>query len=405
MAVGSGTSGEFYPITGVKLSATKSGVRYADRLDLVLIEIAEGSCVAGVYTKNDFCAAPVLVTKAHIQNDLPRYFLINTGNANAGTGEQGKTDALRCCDAIAKASGVSVQQVLPYSTGVIGEALPTEKILQAVPDLVEGLAADNWQDAAEGILTTDTRSKLVSVRTVIKGQELSITGIAKGSGMIKPNMATMLAFIFTDAYIDRELLDQLLTSASEKSFNRITIDGDTSTNDCCMLVSTGTANVSVGELEPIDRDQFVEALEGVFTTLAKEIIKDGEGASKFVTITVSNGKSKDECLQVAYLVAESPLVKTALFASDPNWGRILAVVGRAKLANLAIERVTIDIGDVRIVSNGGVDPDYLEERGQQQMDAEEIEITIDLNRGESSETIWTSDLSHDYVRINAEYRT
>lgn len=405
MAVGPGTSGEFYTIDGVKVAAVKSGIRYTEKLDLVLIELSEGSSVSGVYTQNDFCAAPVLVTKAHIQNAFPRYFLINTGNANAGTGEEGKTNALQCCDAVASVAGVSVQQVLPFSTGVIGEELPTDKILQSVPQLFESLAEQNWREAAEGILTTDTRSKLVSIKTKISGKEVSITGIAKGSGMIKPDMATMLAFVFTDADIDRELLDQLLADASQKSFNRITIDGDTSTNDCCMLAATGRSSLSVGELQAEDREEFVRALEAVFIKLATEIVKDGEGASKFVSIKVANGKSTAECLNVAYAIAESPLVKTALFASDPNWGRILAVVGRAKVEDLAIEKVTIDIGKLRIASNGSVHPAYSEEKGQEQMDKEEIDITIDLCRGDVSETIWTSDLSHDYIRINAEYRT
>ncbi|NKB34184.1 MAG: bifunctional glutamate N-acetyltransferase/amino-acid acetyltransferase ArgJ [Pseudomonadales bacterium] len=405
MAVGSGCTGEFHPVAGIKLAAAKSEIRYADRLDLVLIELAENSSVAGIYTQNAFCAAPVAVTKAHTQNAFPRYFLINTGNANAGTGKSGKLNALRCCQVFADLGGVSVQQVLPFSTGVIGEELPVDKILLAAPILYSDLSENNWPVAAEGILTTDTRPKLVSTQLEIDGKLITITGIAKGSGMIKPNMATMLAYVFTDADIDAELLDQLLRKASNKSFNRITVDGDTSTNDCCMLAATGKANISIGELDATSRSRFVDSLDTVFVELATQLIKDGEGASKFVTVRVESGKSSNECLRVAYAIAESPLVKTALFAADPNWGRILAVVGRADLDDLELDKVIINIGDVGIVSQGGVDPTYTEEQGQAVMDHDDIVITVALQRGDSVESIWTSDLSHDYVSINADYRS
>ena len=405
MAVGPGSNEEFHPVAGIRLAAAKSEIRYPNSLDLVLIELAENSSVAGVYTQNSFCAAPVMVAKAHSQNASPRFFLINTGNANAGTGESGKQHTLRCCKSIADLGDVSLQQVLPFSTGVIGEELPVEKILAVAPDLYQELAKNNWPDAAWGILTTDTRPKLTSVQLEVEGKTIAITGIAKGSGMIKPNMATMLGFIFTDADIDAELLDQLLRNALNKSFNRITIDGDTSTNDCCMLVATGKADVSVGELDPAGLEKFVNALESVFIDLAKELIKDGEGASKFVTVNVTQGASDNECLRVAYAIAESPLVKTALFASDPNWGRILAAVGRAGIEDLDLNAVTIDIGDVRIVSTGSIDSNYTEAKGQAIMDLDEIEITVSLQRGSYSESVWTSDLSHDYVSINADYRT
>lgn len=405
MAVGPGSNEEFHPVAGIRLAAAKSEIRYPNSLDLVLIELAENSSVAGVYTQNSFCAAPVMVAKAHSQNASPRFFLINTGNANAGTGESGKQHTLRCCKSIADLGDVSLQQVLPFSTGVIGEELPVEKILAVAPDLYQELAKNNWPDAAWGILTTDTRPKLTSVQLEVEGKIIAITGIAKGSGMIKPNMATMLGFIFTDADIDAELLDQLLRNALNKSFNRITIDGDTSTNDCCMLVATGKADVSVGELDPAGLEKFVNALESVFIDLAKELIKDGEGASKFVTVNVTQGASDNECLRVAYAIAESPLVKTALFASDPNWGRILAAVGRAGIEDLDLNAVTIDIGDVRIVSTGSIDSNYTEAKGQAIMDLDEIEITVSLQRGSYSESVWTSDLSHDYVSINADYRT
>jgi len=405
MAVGPGFSGEFYPVSGIKLAAVKCEIRYPDRLDLVLIELARNSRVAGVYTQNSFCAAPVTVAKAHSQNASPRFFLINTGNANAGTGECGKRHTLRCCQSIADLGDVSLQQVLPFSTGVIGERLPVEKILAVAPDLYQELAENNWPNAARGILTTDTRPKLASVQLKVGGKTVVITGIAKGSGMIKPNMATMLGFIFTDADIDAKLLDQLLRNALNKSFNRITIDGDTSTNDCCMLVATGKAEVSIGEHNPEGLKEFIKALESVFINLATELIKDGEGASKFVTIKVTQGVSDNECLRVAYAIAESPLVKTALFASDPNWGRILAAVGRAGVKDLDLNAVTIDIGDVRIVSDGSVDNCYTEAKGQAIMDLDEIEITVSLQRGNCSESVWTSDLSLEYVSINADYRT
>ena len=405
MAVGAGCSGEFLPVAGIRLAAVKSEIRYQDRLDLVLIELAENASVAGVYTQNAFCAAPVSVAKAHLLNSFPRYFLINTGNANAGTGEAGKVNALRCCQAIADLADVSVQQVLPFSTGVIGEQLPVEKIVVAAPLAYTSLSETSWKEAAEGILTTDTRRKLLSAQVEIDGKQITITGMAKGSGMIKPNMATMLGFVFTDADIEAELLDELLRAAVAKSFNRITVDGDTSTNDSCMLVATGKADVSIGELNVDQRRQFQAALESLFTSLAIELIKDAEGASKFITVTVANGANLDECQQVAYCIAESPLVKTALFAADPNWGRILAAVGRAGIENLDLDSITIDLGSARIVSAGGVDPDYSEELGQAAMDQDEIEIIVNLNRGSHTETVWTSDLSHDYVSINADYRS
>ena len=405
MAVGLGCSLDYRSIAGIRLAAVKSKIRYPDQLDLVLIELAEHANVAGVYTQNAFCAAPVALAKAHTQKFCPRYFLINTGNANAGTGETGKVNALRCCQAIAELAGVSAQEVLPFSTGVIGEQLPVGKILAATPRLFINLSKSSWVEAAEGILTTDTRPKLVSVQLEIDGKQVSITGIAKGSGMIKPNMATMLGFIFTDADIESIVLDELLCDAVGKSFNRITVDGDTSTNDCCMLVATGKSGVSINKLRTHDYGKFKAALESLFVTLATELIKDAEGASKFITITVASGASSLECREVAYCIAESPLVKTALFAEDPNWGRILAAVGRSGLENLDLQSITIDLGSVRIVSGGGVDPSYLEALGQVAMQKEEIIISVNLNRGSFSESVWTSDFSHEYISINSDYRT
>jgi len=405
VAVGLGCSVDYRPIAGIRLAAVKSKIRYPDQLDLVLIELAEHANVAGVYTQNAFCAAPVALAKVHAQKFCPRYFLINTGNANAGTGETGNVNALRCCEAIAQLAGVSAQEVLPFSTGVIGEQLPVEKILAATPGAFISLSESSWVEAAEGILTTDTRPKLVSVQLEIDSKQVSITGIAKGSGMIKPNMATMLGFIFTDADIEPTVLDELLCDAVGKSFNRITVDGDTSTNDCCMLVATGKSGVSINKLSTHDYGQFKAALESLFVTLATELIKDAEGASKFITITVASGASSLECRRVAYSIAESPLVKTALFGEDPNWGRILAAVGRSGLENLDLQSITIDLGSVRIVSGGGVDPSYLEELGQVAMQKEEIIISVNLNRGSFSECVWTSDLSHEYISINSDYRT
>ena len=405
MSVGLGCSLDYNSIAGIRLAAVKSKIKYPDQLDLVLIELSEHANVAGVYTQNAFCAAPVALAKAHAQKFCPRYFLINTGNANAGTGETGNVNALRCCQAIAELAGVSAQEVLPFSTGVIGEQLPVEKILAATPRVFISLSESSWVEAAEGILTTDTRPKLVSVQLEIDGKKVSITGIAKGSGMIKPNMATMLGFIFTDADIESAVLDELLCDAVAKSFNRITVDGDTSSNDCCMLVATGKSGVSINKLSAHDYGQFKAALESLFVTLATELIKDAEGASKFITITVASGASSLECRRVAYSIAESPLVKTAMFGKDPNWGRILAAVGRSGLENLDLQSITIDLGSVRIVSGGGVDPSYLEELGQVAMQKEEIIISVSLNRGTFSESVWTSDLSHEYISINSDYRT
>lgn len=401
MVVGEQRSIEVHPVTGIRMAAVASNIRYADRLDLVLIEIAERSTVAGVYTQNAFCAAPVKIAKQHSQKKSCRSFLINTGNANAGTGEAGVVAALRCCQAVADIAGLKLAEVLPFSTGVIGEELPADKIVLGIPDAYTNLSESNWHQAAQGIMTTDTRPKLASVQVEIEGKLVTITGIAKGSGMIKPNMATMLGFVFTDAKIDRSALSSLLTNAVNLSFNRVTVDGDTSTNDCCMLVATGASQLEIHA----DNRLFAEALNLVFTELATGLIKDAEGATKFITIKVNQGASIDECLRVAYTVAESPLVKIAFFASDPNWGRILAAVGRVEMENLDLERVSIFLGDTQLVCNGELDEHYTEERGQIEMDQDEITVEINLARGNCSETVWTSDLSHDYIRINAEYRT
>ena len=402
MATGKNTFPTMHPVAGFQLGTTSAGIKVAGRKDVVVMKIAQGSTVAGVFTQNRFCAAPVHIAKQHMHLTTPSYFLINTGNANAGTGEQGMADSLSCCQAVADAAKVAPQEVLPYSTGVIGEPLPVDLICNAVPAALDQLSENGWADAAEGILTTDTRPKGASIQCDINGSPVTITGICKGSGMIKPNMATMLGYVATDAVIDEELLHAALQKANGKSFNRITVDGDTSTNDAVMLVATGSSGVQIDEA---NFELFLEQLTAIFTELAQSIIRDGEGANKFVTVTVDSAENIKEALAVAYAVAESPLVKTALSASDPNWGRILAAVGRADVSDLDVSKIQISLNSVLIAENGGRAPSYTEAQGQQAMQAEDIEILIQLNRGQVSETLWTTDLSYEYVRINAEYRT
>ncbi len=402
MATGKNTFPTMHPVAGFQLGTTSAGIKVAGRKDVVVMKIAQGSTVAGVFTQNRFCAAPVHIAKQHMQLTTPSYFLINTGNANAGTGEQGMADSLSCCQAVADAAKVVPHEVLPYSTGVIGEPLPVDQICHAVPAALDQLSVNGWADAAEGILTTDTRPKGASIQCDINGSPVTITGICKGSGMIKPNMATMLGYVATDAAIDEELLHAALQKANGKSFNRITVDGDTSTNDAVMLVATGSSGVQIDEA---NFAQFLEQLTAIFTELAQSIIRDGEGANKFVTVTVDSAENIQEALAVAYAVAESPLVKTALTASDPNWGRILAAVGRADVSDLDVSKIQISLNSVLIAEKGGRASSYTEAQGQQAMQAEDIEILIQLNRGQVSETLWTTDLSYEYVRINAEYRT
>ncbi len=405
MAVGPGTLPQFFPVKGVKAGIASAGIKKPGRKDLVVFELAPGSHVAGIFTKNQFCAAPVHIARRHLKAAEPRYLLINTGNANAGTGERGMRDAVACCNALAEEAGVAPEAVLPFSTGVIGEPLPAGKIIDALPRLLADVADDKWAEAASGIMTTDTRPKGAS-RQVRLGEHLvTISGISKGAGMIRPNMATMLGFIATDAKLPPELLSQWSFELGELSFNRITIDGDTSTNDACMLMATG--HYGGPEITPDSpfASELKTALKEVYLELAHAIVRDGEGATKFVTIEVSRAASVQEALDVAYTVAHSPLVKTALFASDPNWGRILAAVGRAGVEGLDLQALEIFLGDVCLVREGGRAEDYSEARGQAIMDQEEITIHIDLKRGEVSERVLTCDFSHDYVTINAEYRT
>ena len=401
MATGTSELPELHPVLGFKLGTTSAGIKSADRPDLVVMEIAEGSSVAALFTKNAFCAAPVTVCKERLARCTPRYLVTNTGNANAGTGEQGLLDATQTCSALATLAGVEIDTILPFSTGVIGELLPIDKLLAGLPDAFEQLSESGWTDAAQGILTTDTRAKGSSTQFG-SDKPVTITGIAKGSGMIKPNMATMLAYVATDAVINEELLHRALTLATEKSFNRITVDSDTSTNDSVVLVATGASGVIIDEES---FDSFLENLCQVFTDLAQAIIRDAEGSTKFVSVVVDTAINQSEALKVAYTIAESPLVKTALSASDPNWGRILAAIGRSGIEDLDVNDVQVLLNSVLIADHGARAPSYSEEAGQAAMQPEDIEIRVCLNRGDASEIVWTSDLTHEYVRINAEYRT
>jgi len=393
-------------VAGIKLASAHVGIKTESSTDLVLIEMAEGTTSSAVYTQNAFCAAPVTVAKQHQAEESPRYLLINSGNANAGTGEQGIQAAQSCCQAVAELSGLSGATVLPFSTGVIGQQLPVDKIVNGLPNLYQSLAEDKWFEAAHGIMTTDTVAKVISKEIEINGSAVTITGIAKGSGMIRPDMATMLAYIATDAAVEQSVLDDMLQRAVDQSFNRISVDGDTSTNDACLLMATAKAqNTEITVADSLDAQNLYQAIAEVSQYLAQAVIRDGEGATKFITIDVEQGEDNEECRKVAYTIAHSPLVKTALFASDPNWGRILAAVGRSGLERFDLTKVTIYLGDVCIVEQGEPATSYAEELGQKVMDQEEITIKVQLGRGRASETIWTCDFSYDYVKINAEYRS
>ncbi|WP_313055074.1 bifunctional glutamate N-acetyltransferase/amino-acid acetyltransferase ArgJ [Pseudomonas lopnurensis] len=405
MAVGLGPLPTLHPVPGFELGIASAGIKRPGRKDVVVMRCAEGARVAGVTTTNAFCAAPVLVTRERMHGEV-RYLLTNTGNANAGTGPQGLADARRTCATLAAMTGVDETAVLPFSTGVIGEPLPVEKIESALQAALDDLSVDNWAAAASGIMTTDTLPKGASRQFQHDGVTVTVTGISKGAGMIRPNMATMLGYIATDAKVAGNVLQDLVRDAANKSFNRITIDGDTSTNDCCMLIATGQA--ALPEIAEAAGELFAklrQAVFEVFMEVAQAIVRDGEGATKFVTVQVNGGGNHQECLDVGYAVAHSPLIKTALFASDPNWGRILAAVGYAGVANLDVSRVDVYLGEVCIASQGARAASYTEEQGAAVMAREEITIRIELGRGACSETIWTTDLSHEYVRINAEYRT
>jgi glutamate N-acetyltransferase/amino-acid N-acetyltransferase len=396
---------ELLPVAGIRLGTTSAGIKRPGRPDLVVMALADGARCAAVFTRNAFCAAPVTLARDNLAQGQPSCLLINTGNANAGTGEQGIRDARACCESLAQHAGCSPQAVLPFSTGVIGEPLPVEKICAALPAALANLDENGWAAAASGILTTDTVPKGTSRQISIEGETITITGIAKGSGMIRPDMATMLAFIATDAPVESEALQQCLSVAVEQSFNRITVDGDTSTNDACVLTATAASPLPVLQQGSAGYNTFCEAVTGVCIELAQAIVRDGEGATRFVTVVVEGGAGSAECLQVAYTIAQSPLVKTALFAGDPNWGRILAAIGRAGLPGLDLGAVEIYLDNVCIVREGARASDYTEAAGQQVMARDELTIRVRLGRGSSWEMIWTCDLSYDYVRINAEYRT
>lgn len=395
-------------VPGVRLGAVSAGIKSAGGADLVLVEVAPGTRCAAVFTRNAFCAAPVTVARDNLVSckRQPRYLLINSGNANAGTGEDGMVAARASVAAVAALADVDAHAVLPFSTGVIGEPLPVHLIEAALPDALSALTEEGWSDAAQGILTTDTRPKTHSLAFTCAGRDYTVTGMAKGAGMIRPNMATMLAYVATDAAVDDTLLQEILAECTELSFNRITVDGDTSTNDACVLLASGRAGNE--PLATRDDELFAalrDAVEEVCIALAQAIVRDGEGASKFVTIQVNGGRSETECLDVAFTIAHSPLVKTALFASDPNWGRVLAAIGRAGLADLQVEAVSLYLNEVLIAEEGGRATAYTEEQGVAAMAPEEIVIRVELGRGDASAAVWTTDLSYDYVRINAEYRT
>lgn len=395
---------EKFPVAGIRLGTACAGIKKEDHKDLVLIELAGGTQTAAVFTQNAFCAAPVSISKKHLLQSHPKYLLVNTGNANAGTGEQGITDALACCEFVADVTNSTISEVLPFSTGVIGEYLPVDKFPAGIKSAYENLSVDNWENAANGILTTDTVVKAFTCTIKIENKNITISGIAKGSGMIRPDMATMLAYIATDAKIDKDILQSCLLEAVNNSFNRITVDGDTSTNDSAILMATGQSDIELKQNSD-DLARFQQVLTELCEELAKEMIRDGEGATKLITLSVTGCKSEDEAKDVAYTVAHSPLVKTAFFASDPNWGRILAAVGRAGVIDFDLTKVQVALDDVYIVRNGGKASDYTEERGQAIMDKSGITIHIDLGRGDNEIKIWTCDFSYDYVRINAEYRT
>lgn len=406
MAVGDVTMPLMHVVKGVKIGSTEAHVRYPNRRDLVIFEFAEGSHVAGVFTQNAFCAAPVRISKTHLLEKNARYLVINTGNANAGTGALGLQNAQKICEALAGIAGVVTQEILPFSTGVIGEQLPVDRIIAGLKPAFDSLQADAWSDAAKGIMTTDTTPKGASEQFELDGVTYTMTGISKGAGMIRPNMATMLSFVATDAPIARDLVQKLLKDAANQSFNRITIDGDTSTNDSCIFAATGQAGGQ--EIQSADDARYAivaEVLTRVMKRLAQLIVRDGEGATKFITVTVEGGQNTDECCEVAYSIAHSPLVKTAIFASDPNWGRILCAIGYAKIQDLDVEKVQVWLDEVQLCKDGGAAADYTEEAGARVMQQSEMAIRVDLGRGAAKDTVYTCDLSYDYVKINADYRS
>ena len=396
-----------HPVAGVRIGVAEAGVRKANRKDLTVFLLDEGASVGGVFTSNRFCAAPVQICRERLDAGAAvRAIVVNTGNANAGTGEDGLARARQTCEALAAQLGLQPDQVLPFSTGVIMEPLPVDRIVAGLPAAITDAQPAHWARAAEGIMTTDTVPKAASAKAMVGGVEVTITGISKGAGMIRPNMATMLGFLATDAKVDQAVMKQLAFELAEGSFNRVTIDGDTSTNDSFIVIATNkAANAPVTALDSVDGQALKAAMLGVARQLAQAIVRDGEGATKFITVQVEGGKTTAECRQVAYAIAHSPLVKTAFFASDPNLGRILAAVGYAGIDDLDQTKIDLYLDDVHVAVNGGRNPSYREEDGQRVMKQAEITVRVNLGRGSASDTVWTCDLSHDYVSINADYRS
>ncbi|WP_444901093.1 bifunctional glutamate N-acetyltransferase/amino-acid acetyltransferase ArgJ [Microbulbifer sp. SSSA007] len=393
------------PVKGVRLASVPARIKDWQRDDLLLIEISKEASVSATFTQNSFCAAPVVVAKEHISKGNVRALLINAGNANAATGSRGLSDAQACCEAVARAINIRAEQVLPFSTGVIGEHLPLQRLLDAIPRAAEQLSDSGWDGAAKAIMTTDTHPKTASRTLEIGGEEITVVGIAKGSGMIQPNMATMLAYVATDAHVAQPLLDKMVKEAVNASFNRVSVDGDTSTNDACVLIATGATGSQIENSEDRAYSALMGAITQLHIELAKAVVKDGEGATKFVTVQVEGAGSSAEALRVAFEVGESPLVKTALYASDPNWGRLVMAIGNAIPGSLDTTKVNIYLDQVQVVEAGGRSVNYLEEQGEQVFSKPEFTIRIELGRGNCSEHVWTCDFSHEYVTINAEYRT
>lgn len=398
---------DLLPVAGVTMGVVEAGVRKAHRKDLTVFLLAEGSAVGGVFTQNRYCAAPVQLCREHLAAGHGiRAMVINTGNANAGTGEPGLVNARATCIALARQLSVSPEQILPFSTGVIMEPLPVDRIIAGLPAALGDACAENWLKAAEGIMTTDTVPKAASRQVQLGGKTVTITGIAKGAGMIRPNMATMLGFVATDAAVAPGLMQELAKRLADASFNRVTVDGDTSTNDSFVVVATHLAgNAPITDLDSADGQALQAAMTEVARTLAHAIVRDGEGATKFIAVRVEGGQTTDECLKVAYAIAHSPLVKTAFFASDPNLGRILAAVGYAGVTDLDQNKIELHLDDVHVVSQGGRRAEYQEADGARVMAQSEITIRVGLGRGDAAETVWTCDFSHDYVTINADYRS
>ena len=398
---------ELFPIAGVRLGVTEAGVRKANRKDLTVVLLDQGTAVAGVFTQNRFCAAPVQICREHLARTYDiRALLINTGNANAGTGVDGRRRAISTCVALAVKLDIAAHAVLPFSTGVIMESLPVDRIEAGLAAALADAREDNWLRAAEAIMTTDTVAKAFGAQVMIDGAQVSITGISKGAGMIRPNMATMLGFMATDACVSHEVLEQLAKELAEGSFNRVTVDGDTSTNDSFVVIASNKAQHAViDSLDSVSGRALKVAMLEVARKLAQAIVRDGEGATKFITLKVEGGKTQDECRQVAYAIAHSPLVKTAFFASDPNLGRILAAVGYAGIADLEQTGIDLYLDEVHVATGGGRHPDYREEDGSRVMQQSEIAVRVVLGRGDAADTVWTCDLSHDYVSINADYRS